>query len=433
MARYLGILGRSFTVPDPGDVASLSASYRAVCVNIEEAKGQLGALGSPQAWGEWTGLAADAFARSIGRLPGQLDQAGQSYNTAAWALSEYASGLGPVVAALSALAYQAEEAQGHLTAVTTAREQVIQQGQDPSTTGWDARQQDAQAAADELRSRLSSLLDEMNSLSAECVARIRQAQHEGIQNNPVSDFDRYVMPAATVAWHDADQALKVTGSVLGTLFVQPLVADVEDFRRGDWSLENIGRTLEDVATVLGIAVLVAGLFLTGVGEVATPVLLGLSIAGTAFEGAALAEHEQGASWGQFGESFVSLGLSGTSAVLSKGLDADSDLLTQAFDQGDLGQMEQLADGTDAQASADSLWNSGLQHVFSLDDAFSGVSVTNPVDALQDDLSSALNLGDDGLTHSPAAMNFQHVAFILDRGADAQNLAQDWSQVKGQDE
>jgi len=434
MTRYLDVLGRSFTVPDPGDVAGLSASYRAVCVNLDDAKGQLGALGTPQAWGEWTGLAADAFARSIGRLPGQLEQAWQSYNTAAWALSEYASGLGPVVTALSALAYQAEEAQGHLTAVTAAREQVIRQGQDPSTTGWNARQQDAQAAVDELRSRLSSLLHEMNSLSAACVARIRQAQHEGIQNNVIGDFDRYVMPAAAVAWHDASRALKVTGDVLDAVFVKPLVTDVENFRRGDWSWENIGQTLGDIGFDLGVALLVVGLFVSGVGEVAAPFMLGLGVLTTGAEGMAAAEHERGASWGKVGESAVfDIGLPLAGGVFKDAVTAESNYLPEAFDQGDLGQMERLADGTDARVSAGALWDTGVQHMFNLDEALSGLHFVDLVDALPDELSSALSF-DDGLTHSPAARTFEYLkpaVTLLSHGHDAQHAWQ--LATKGEDE
>jgi hypothetical protein len=418
MTRYLDILGRSFTVPDPGDVADLSVSYRAVCASIEEANGQLGALSSPQARGEWAGPAADAFARSIGRLPGQLDQAGQSYHAAAWALSEYASGLGPVVAALATLAYQAEEAQGHLTAVTTAREQVIQQGQDPGTTGWDARQQDAQAAVDDLRGRLSSLLDEMNSLSAECVTRIRQAQREGIQNNPITDFERYVLPAAAVAWHDAGQAVKVTGDVLDALFVKPLVTDVDNFRRGDWSWENIGKTLGDIGFDLGIALLVVGLFVSGVGEVATPFMLGLGVLTTGAEGMAAAEHEPGASWGQVGASaFWDVALPFAGGALGGGVAKDG---------------QDLADGKDARVSGGTLWNEGVKHVFNLDDALAKVRLVGPVDALRDDLSSVSELRGDGL--SPAATTLERLKFVTDvlsHGHDAQHAWQ--LATKGDDE
>ena len=432
MTRYLDVLGRSFTVPDPADVASVSASYRAVCVNIEDAKGQLGALGSPQARGEWTGLAADAFARSIGRLPGQLEQAWQSYNTAAWALSEYASGLGPVVTALSALAYQAEEAQGHLTAVTAAREQVIQQGQDPGTTGWNTRQQDAQAALDDLGGRLSSLLHEMNSLSAECVARIRQAQHEGIQNNLFSDFDRYVMPVAAVAWHDAGQALKVTGDVLDAVFVQPLVNDVRNIERTGWSWENIGKTLGDIGFDLGVGVLVAGLFISGIGEAAAPFLIGLGVLTTGAKGMAAAEGEKGASWGEVASSaFFDIGLPLAGGALHAAVDADSNYLTDAFDEGDLNDMEQLKNGTDARVSAGALWSTGVQHVFNLDEAFSGLSVTNPIDALHDGLSSALTV-DDGLTHSPAAKAFEYLKPLVEGLSHAHEAEHAWQLAEGQD-
>jgi ABC-type transporter Mla subunit MlaD len=192
MTRYLEILGRSVTVPDPDCVASLATGYGAVGSSIGHAKDQLTGLGSVESWAQWTGVSADEFAGKLGGLPGQLGQALDSYNTAAWALSEYASGLGPVVAALVALSYQAEEAEGTLRATQAARDQAIQQGQDPAVTGWDARLWEAETTVSELGGSLSSLLDQLESLSSQCTARIRQAEQEGIQNNLVSDFERYV-------------------------------------------------------------------------------------------------------------------------------------------------------------------------------------------------------------------------------------------------
>lgn len=129
MTRYLEILGKSFTVPDPDIVASMSASYHGVCTTIADAKAQLTAVGSPQSAAQWHGQAADTFATRLGSLPGQLEQAWQSYHDVARALSGYASNLRPVIAALNSLVNQAEEAQGTLRATQTAREQVVRAGQ----------------------------------------------------------------------------------------------------------------------------------------------------------------------------------------------------------------------------------------------------------------------------------------------------------------
>ena len=273
MTRYLEVLGRSFTVPDPDSVASLSASFRTVCINIGDAQHQLGALGSPQAWGDWTGQAADAFGRSVGILPRQLDQAWQSYNTVACALADYAGELSPVVAALGTLAFQAEEAEGTLRATTTARNQAIVQGQDPRITGWDTRLWDAKEAVAAIGDRLSSLLRELDELSAECVALIRQAQHEGIQNNAITDFQRYILQDAAEPLISADvKELVFTAIVLYEAFLKPLIdlpgALFEVFTHP--SFQTLGLALGDIGSVIGLVALVVAALAPGPDTVAVP-------------------------------------------------------------------------------------------------------------------------------------------------------------------
>ena len=126
-------------MPDPDIVASMSASYNGVCSTIADAKAQPTAIGSPQSAAQWQGQAADTFATRLGSLPGQLEQAWQSYNDVARALSGYASNLRPVIAALNSLVYQAEEAEGTLRATQSAREQAVQAGQPQAGVIWDAR------------------------------------------------------------------------------------------------------------------------------------------------------------------------------------------------------------------------------------------------------------------------------------------------------
>jgi hypothetical protein len=432
MTRYLDVLGRSFTVPDPDSVASLSASFRTVCINIGDAQHQLSALGSPQAWGEWTGQAADAFGRSVGVLPHQLGQAWQSYNTVACALADYAGELSPVVAALGTLAFQAEEAEGTLRATVAAREQAIHQGQDPAATGWNSRLQDAEAAIKAIEDRLSSLLGQTGELSAECVALIRQAQHEGIQNNAITDFQRYVLQDAADPYVHAELAgLRFGRTVLDDLFVKPFVSLDRDIRKfhEDPSFETLGVALEDLGAVLAIvAILVPGL-----GEFVAPVLLAAVVS----ESVAEVTHESGASWGQVGMAALSFGLVGTGAVLGRGVDADSGYMSDAFDERDLDQMQGLADGTDARVSASALWNTGLRRFIGLPDATSDVPETaeqseSLISTLKSDDYSFLHFGEDGFTHSPAAVTFQHVQFGLDRAGDAITVLQDQSE-KGQPE
>ena len=91
MSSSVEILGQWITLPDPDSVASLSNRYFGVSTTLADTKSQLTAIGSPQAAARWTGLAAGAFAARLGALPGELEQAWQSYNAVARALSGYSS------------------------------------------------------------------------------------------------------------------------------------------------------------------------------------------------------------------------------------------------------------------------------------------------------------------------------------------------------
>jgi hypothetical protein len=262
------------------------------------------------------------------------------------------------------------------------------------------------------------------------VTLIRQAQHEGIQNNAITDFQRYVLQDAADPYVHAELAgLRFGRTVLDDLFVKPFVSLDRDIRKfhEDPSFETLGTVLEDVATVLGIVALVVGTILPGTDVIAAPLLLGLSGAALASHATALATHEQGASWAQVGTDAFTLGIAGTGAVLGRGVT----------------ESERLATGTDAQDSADTLWNEGTQHLFSWTDIKGSASETvaemhdwpNTLDAvpgtLLDDGQGFLRFGDDGSTSSPAALVFQHVQFGLDRLNDAITVLQDQSEQKGQ--
>jgi hypothetical protein len=457
MTRYLEVFGTSFTVPDPNSVASLSASFRTVCVNIGDAQNQLSALGSPQAWGEWTGQAADAFSRSIGALPHQLDQAWQSYNTVASALADYAGELSPVVAALGNLAFQAEEAEGTLRATTTARDQVIQQGQDPRTTGWDARLWDAQAAVDAIENRLSSLLRQMGELSAQCVALIRQAEHEGIQNNLITDFQRYVVQDTAEPLISADvKAVDFTAVVLYDALIKPFIDLPGEVRKlpGDVrelaehpTFHNLGVVLDDVSSVFSVLALVALIVIAivpGTDVVGLPALAAYlgdateaaDAAATVANSAAAASHEQGATWGEAGNS-----------ALDFGLDAVSPLVDDGTPKGS------LATGVGAGVVGSALSLAGSQHAFSCPDLMPGepdvlsealgltgalpvvpgipLAVPGPEPALLPGGGiSILRMFGGGLTYSPAVATFQHVKFDLESVGNVGRIRSDLTASQG---
>jgi hypothetical protein len=335
MTGYLEIFGQSVTTPDPDSVASLSARYSGLCLTIGDAKNDLDSIGSPQASAEWVGQAADTFASKLGNLPGQLEQARQSYDAVARALSGYASGLRPVVSALSSLASQAEEAEGTLTATLAAREQAIRQGEPSATTVWNARVSDAQAVVSQLKRRQSSLLAELRSCSSECVRQVQQAAHESVHSSLITDVEHDLTDVGHVAWRAGDDALHFEYTVVKDyadveltigkdLFVDPVVDLVEttDKLMHNWTWANLGQCLDAVSGVLALCSLVfppLALVAIGVGA--------LGLEADAF-GAAEGEE----SWTNVGFDAIDVGLMAVSAGLG------------------------LADGPDAEEAGESLWD-----------------------------------------------------------------------------
>ena len=409
MTRYLEILGQSVPVPDPDSVAILSSQYRAVATTIGDTKSQLAGIGTAQAQAVWAGQAASAFSRKLGELPGQLEQAWQSYNTVAWALSGYASALRPVVAALSSLAYQAEEAEGTLRATVSARNQVIAQGHDPVATGWNTRLWEAQAEVGQMGRRLSALLAELEGLSAQCVREIQRAEHEGISNNLISDFQRYVVQNGRVVLDDDAKALRFVGTVADDLLVKPftdLPGLLEQWmEHPDW--QTFGALLADYAAVIGLIVF----FIPG-ADLLTPALLAMSAVAVGSETVAAATHEKDSSWTDVAFGVAGLGLAGAGGALSRGVDIG---------------------GADATVSDNTLWDDGVKNFFNLDSGAPdpGEADQSVLANLKEQANSFVHLGAGEDLNSPAAVTFQHLEWSLDRANDGLVVVQDYVDQKGQ--
>ena len=186
MTRTLDVAGSVMTVPDPDEITTLSARFQAMSDTLAEVHDQLSALASQQASSQWTGLAADAFRQTIGRLPGQLGAAQESYHEVAAALSDYADQMRPVVSMLSSLATQADDAVANLTATQAARDQAVPSVSlmtptpSPDLTGLDQQVTMARAAVEQIQSQVRIQQSELRTLAARCVTRIRQAlpKHE---------------------------------------------------------------------------------------------------------------------------------------------------------------------------------------------------------------------------------------------------------------
>jgi hypothetical protein len=404
MTRYLEILGKSFTVPDPDSVAFLSAGYDGVCVTISDAKTQLSAIGSPSATARWTGQAADKFAARLGGLPGQLELAWQSCNIVARALASYAGGLRPVVSALNSLAYQAEEAEGTLRATRTARDAAVREAQGSAVASWNIRVAEAQAGVENIDTRLYVLLGELSALSADCARQIRQAQHDAIRRDLVSDLGRYLGDIGHTAWQAGDDIVHVGGVIVGDLVVKPFVdlyQDLDSYLQ-DPNLAKYATCLNDISSVLGILALVAAP-VPGLCEAFLLASLLFAIAGTAAAAVAAAKHEEG--WGEVGWDAAGLALAGGSRVLGQGV-------------------ENLARGAAARATAKSLWNTGVKHFFDLPPIkVNALTPKGTFSAYGKEISTYLHAGAEGRP-APVVRAAEHEAFLLDRINDELGVLHD---------
>jgi len=442
VTRTLEILGTTVSVPDPGAATALSASFGEMSGSLADAHDTLQTLTRPDAWGVWTGQAADAFGQSVGKLPAELGDIRDAYGAVSAALREYAAELEPVVNALTALASRADEAEGTLTATRNARQHAIAQGHDPHTTGWDARLVEATAVVSSQRAQLERLISELDGLATTCTKRITAAEprqaKKSLFGELASDFMRDVadpLGRGIVAFGHAEadmagavlaggitlgkDALKV-GEIAGkgllgigaALFVHPFTDLPHDLSRylSDPTAANLGSVLGDVAGILGVAALLvpgADLFVAGA--------LVVNAGAAAADWTAVAEHEDGASVLDAGLATVGLGLGGVSFVAGRAVDADTALGQHAFDDGDWQGLEDLKNGDDARASAATLWQDGVSQRFSLTDVKASLS---------DSVHQVLHLGDDGFTHSPAAVKIEHIKWSVDRPNDVVTYIED---------
>jgi hypothetical protein len=402
MSSSVEILGQWITLPDPDSVASLSNHYYGVSTTLADTKSQLSAIGSPQAAARWTGLAADAFADRLGALPGELEQAWQSYNAVARALSGYSTNLRPVVAALRSLAYQAEEAQGTLNATQAARDQAVRTGQESATGVWNTRLAEAKAAVSALARRRSSLVAELDQLSAECVRQIHQAGPETVHQDLLSDLKRYALDAGHLIVRAEYDTGRFEFMVAKDLYYDPVASVVDDVKKlakGPWTLARLGKVMSEVSGFLGLVALVIAPIpgLDFADGILVPAAMGFGVAAAGFTTAARLKHEQGATWTDVAVDVGGVVLMGSGNAISQGL-----------------KLSPLADSDDAVVEGRSLWETGAKNFFNLDDPAPGATIGTRVKAAFD---ADGNLGVDEDTPS-SQHAIEHVKFGLDRAGDA---------------
>jgi len=419
MSRQLVILGTPVTLPDPASVTDLAAGFQQQGGQLAHLQTTLQSLTRPEAWEAWIGQAADAFGRSIGQLPAQIGDVSDAYEHVASALQQYAGQLEPVVSSLSSLSYQAEDAEGALAAVSTARSQVMASGQDPATTGWDARLTDAAAAVTAVQGQLNRLLAELTSLAATCTKQIKAAEPKtagkSLFGSLESDFVRDVAdPLARAAKEvvklEVEEAiLEVFGplAIAEALFIQPFIDLWSDFEkaREHFDAETLGQFLGDVAGVLGV---VALLPIPGVDVVAGLAALAIGGVAAAADWVAVFHHEQDASVMQASLATVGVALSSVGMVAKAGADVAN-----------------LDNGADAAKAGENLWEAGVQRAFTPSGIADQIADEDAQNAgrsfgqrLVNNVKDQYALPSDDPSSSPAAVTIARVGWTAGRLNDA---------------
>jgi len=425
MAASVDVDGTAVTLPDPAAIADLASQFQAAGDQLGDAANQLSALAAPQAVTPWTGDAADAFARTVGPLPGQLTVASDAYHAAAAALTRYADQVGPLVTSLTTLSGQAADAAGDLNATQAARNQLFSKAPfSPDLPALDARLAGAQTTAIGLRARARAAQADLNDAAKSCVTAIKGASPHHSGDSLLGRLGHDVASVLKPAWHVADKVL-----------VQPFPEawdSLEKFSQ-DPSLANLSDLLGKVTMAVGVL----ALLVPGLGEVLAPVLL-TSMAGALLSDAgAVAEGEktplQGV--GQAGEILLAGGggvadaaAASEQAVLRGVLDSgDADSALAEADDRTLGDvLNGFASGADDRTSLPSLLKGAVTHPFTADNLQAATgdlvqTVTHPLDFLAGRADELGNLGvNNSLTDSPNAATLQQAGFLVDRAEDVFN-------------
>lgn len=103
----------------PDDVSALSVGFRAAAGESGQTATGLRAARSD---GTWTGRAADAFRRAIGRLPVELDRVRAGYSAVAEALAAYEPELSRIQSAFERVIAERNDLRSRLAAAQTAAE-----------------------------------------------------------------------------------------------------------------------------------------------------------------------------------------------------------------------------------------------------------------------------------------------------------------------
>lgn len=297
---------------DPGGLSGLGSRLGSAADQIGAVQSRISSHGLE---GAWSGAASDAFASTLGKLPGELEKAAQAFDDAGRALGTFSAKLSELQQKAAWYNRQIEGAQRDLAAAETrhrdaetdlrtahvqhdsAGDPASRHAAQGAVLAGESRVGEAFAQVEESSSRIASLKRAGGTLRHEyddavrsCCGALDSARHAGSHSflgaiaEHVKQMGGYVEGAAAVTWRGAkeleDDFEKEVGAGLKALDDNwgRLRADLSD--ASDY-VGLLGITALAVAMIPGVDIAAAVVF-AGVGIV-TGAISGLTFAGDGIE------------------------------------------------------------------------------------------------------------------------------------------------------
>lgn len=303
MSRATDLVGSDVMSGDPQAVSLLARRMSRLARDVDAMHGRFDVrhLG-----GMWTGEAFEAFAQTLQDVPRDLTKVSTSYSMAGDALSAYGAALDEVQTTARQLATHATDAESRIHSTngdrTRARREVklaksaCAGAADPvalhdaqrrlrlaasNLSATEIRHQQASGDLSTIHRRAADALSKFQGEVTRCCGRLRDASEAGIQNTPLSWYERNLSdtPIGIVI------SALATGLEVGVAFAGRLLAG--DLAAWRTALEIVGYALAAAAVVV-VVVGTGGTALIVVGA------LGVAVAGAAL-GVDYARYRRGAS------------------------------------------------------------------------------------------------------------------------------------------
>lgn len=338
MSSAADLVGADIMSGDPDAVSLLATRMSNLAHDVDAMRDKFSAryLG-----GIWTGAAFDAFAKTLEDVPKDLAKVGTSYTMAASAVRSYGGALEEAQSQARALATQASDAEARVSGADGDRTRAsralqaakaMRAGASDPVTQHDAQrrvtlaaanlataQQHHEQAASDLAGVRNSAAAAVAAFQAEvrvCCQRLQAASATGIQNTPLSWYDRHLADGPFGA---------IVGAALAPFgTISDVWGNLKDLAKSFGDLAAWRGVLDFVGTAL--AVVTIALLIAGTG--------GLALAAVGMLGVAVASAEWGVDavrvergeisgdalvWDTVGLATSTIGLKGNLSTLVRGV------------------------------------------------------------------------------------------------------------------